>query len=54
MRILFHLRELSEPLEDWRRYQSISIEKLRMDLDKRGCRGIERDFGETRCGGARK
>ena len=35
MRILSHLRELSESLEDWRRYQSISIEELRMDRDKR-------------------
>lgn len=35
MRILYHLRELSESLEDWRRYQSISIEELRMDRDKR-------------------
>ena len=35
MRILSHLRELSESLDDWRRYQSISIEELRMDRDKR-------------------
>ena len=35
MRILSHLRELSESLEDWRRYQDISIEELRMDRDKR-------------------
>ena len=35
MRILSHLRELSESLEDWRRYQSISLEELRMDRDKR-------------------
>ena len=35
MRILSHLRELSESLEDWRRYQSISIEELRMDRDRR-------------------
>ena len=35
MRIISHLRELSESLEDWRRYQSISIEELRMDRDKR-------------------
>ena len=35
MRILSHLRELSESLDDWRRYQNISIEELRMDRDKR-------------------
>jgi len=35
MRIISHLRELSESLEDWRRYQCISIEELRMDRDKR-------------------
>ena len=35
MRIISHLRELSESLEDWRRYQRISIEELRMDRDKR-------------------
>jgi len=35
MRILSHLRELSESLEDWRRYQSISIEELRLERDKR-------------------
>ena len=35
MRIISHIRELSESLEDWRRYQSISIEELRMDRDKR-------------------
>jgi len=35
MRILSHLRELSESLEDWRRYQSISIEELRTDRDRR-------------------
>ena len=33
MRILSYIRELSESLEDWRRYQGISIEKLRMDRD---------------------
>jgi hypothetical protein len=47
MKILSHLRELSESLEDWRRYQDISIEELRMDQDEQGCRGIKRDFGET-------
>ena len=35
MRILSHLRELSESLEDWRRYQDISLEELRIDRDKR-------------------
>jgi len=35
MRILSHLRELSESLDDWRRYQDISIEELQMDRDKR-------------------
>ena len=35
MRILSHLRELSASLEDWRRYQDISIEELQMDRDKR-------------------
>jgi len=35
MRVLSHLRELSESLEDWWRYQDISIEELRMDRDKR-------------------
>jgi len=35
MRILSHLRELSESLEDWRRYQSISVEELRIDRDRR-------------------
>ena len=54
MRILAHLRELSGSLEDWRRYQSISIEELRMDHDEQGCRGIKRDFGETWWGGVRR
>ena len=35
MRILSHLRELSASLEDWRRYQDISIEELQLDRDKR-------------------
>ena len=35
MWILSHLKELSESLEDWRRYQDISLEELRMDRDKR-------------------
>lgn len=35
MRTLIHLRELSEALKDWKRYQSISIEELKMDRDKR-------------------
>jgi len=35
MRILSYIRELSESLEDWRRYQSISIEELRLDRDER-------------------
>ena len=33
--ILDHLRELSESLKDWKRYQSISLEELRTDRDKR-------------------
>lgn len=35
MRILSHLRELSDALKDWEKYQSISIEELREDRDKR-------------------
>jgi len=33
--ILDHLRELSESLKDWKRYQSISLEELHTDRDKR-------------------
>lgn len=33
--ILDHLRELNESLRDWKRYQSISLEELRADRDKR-------------------
>ena len=33
--ILDHLRELNESLKDWRRYQSISLEELRTDRDKK-------------------
>jgi len=33
--ILDHLRELNESLKDWKRYQSISLEELRTDRDKR-------------------
>jgi uncharacterized protein YutE (UPF0331/DUF86 family) len=35
MRILTYLRELSDALKDWGKYQSISIEELRNDRDKR-------------------
>ncbi len=35
MRILDYLRELNDALEDWENYQSISIEELREDRDKR-------------------
>src|SRR5574341_519913 len=35
MRILSYLRELSDALKDWDKYQSISIEELREDRDKR-------------------
>jgi uncharacterized protein YutE (UPF0331/DUF86 family) len=35
MRVLSHLRELSEALKDWGRYQSISLEELHTDRDKR-------------------
>lgn len=35
MRILTYLRELNDALEDWENYQSISIENLREDRDKR-------------------
>lgn len=30
-----HLRELNESLKDWKRYQSIPLEELRTDRDKR-------------------
>jgi uncharacterized protein YutE (UPF0331/DUF86 family) len=33
--ILDHLRELNESLKDWERYQSISLEELHTDRDKR-------------------
>ena len=33
--ILDHLRGLNESLKDWRRYQSISLEELRTDRDKK-------------------
>lgn len=35
MRLLFHLKELDEALEDWKRYQSISIEEFRKNRDIR-------------------
>ncbi len=35
MRILSYLRELSDALEDWEKYQGFSIEELREDRDKR-------------------
>ncbi len=35
MRIMTYLRELSDALKDWEKYQSISIEELRADRDKR-------------------
>jgi uncharacterized protein YutE (UPF0331/DUF86 family) len=35
MRTLAHLRELDESLKDWQRYQSISLEDLKRDRDKR-------------------
>jgi len=35
MRILDHLRELDESQKDWQRYQSISLEDLKKDRDKR-------------------
>lgn len=35
MRILSYLRELSDALEDWEKYQGFSIEALREDRDKR-------------------
>jgi uncharacterized protein YutE (UPF0331/DUF86 family) len=35
MRVLSHLRELSEALKDWERYQSISIEELGTNRDKK-------------------
>ena len=33
--ILDHLRELNESLKDWERYQSVSLEELHTDRDKR-------------------
>lgn len=33
--ILDHVRELNESLKDWERYQSISLEELHTDRDKR-------------------
>jgi len=33
--ILEHVRELNESLKDWKRYQSISLEELHTDRDKR-------------------
>ncbi len=35
MRLFFHLKELDEALEDWKRYQSISIEEFRKNRDIR-------------------
>ncbi|MGB9929335.1 MAG: type VII toxin-antitoxin system HepT family RNase toxin [Methanosarcina sp.] len=35
MRALVHLRELEESLKDWQRYQSISLEDLKRERDKR-------------------
>ncbi|MDP3103723.1 MAG: DUF86 domain-containing protein [Candidatus Methanoperedens sp.] len=35
MRILSYLRELSDALEDWEKYQGFSKEELREDRDKR-------------------
>lgn len=35
MRTLAHIRELDESLKDWQRYQSISLEDLKRDRDKR-------------------
>ncbi len=35
MRILSYLRELSDALEDWEKYQGFSKEELRDDRDKR-------------------
>jgi len=35
MRILTYLRELNDALEDWDKYQHISIEELKDDRDKR-------------------
>lgn len=35
MRILAHLRELDESQKDWQRYQSVSLEELKKDRDKR-------------------
>lgn len=35
MRILAHLRELDESQKDWQRYQSISLEDLKKERDKR-------------------
>lgn len=33
--IIDHLRELNEALEDWKRYQSVSLEQLKSDRDKK-------------------
>jgi uncharacterized protein YutE (UPF0331/DUF86 family) len=33
--ILDHLRELNESLNDWERYQAVSLEELHTDRDKR-------------------
>ena len=33
--VIDHLRELNESLKDWERYQSISLEELHTDRDKR-------------------
>lgn len=35
MRILSYLRELSDALEDWEKYQGLSKEELKEDRDKR-------------------
>ncbi len=35
MRLMTYLRELSDALKDWEKYQNISIEELRTDRDKR-------------------
>ncbi len=35
MRILSYMRELSDALEDWEKYQGLSKEELREDRDKR-------------------
>lgn len=33
--IIDHIRELEQAMEDWRRYQRISLDELRRDRDKR-------------------